>query len=116
MPVPVSAAAASGDPGRVDHGAGEAVLGGFVAELQDLGAGGVGFEQGMVEDGGKVLRGREGVGGEGCGVEAVRDRWKRIRDGEGAQKCSFGDGEVRAAYFLSYCDENWSGGSAADVR
>jgi hypothetical protein len=31
------------------------VLGGFVAELEDLGAGGVGLEEGVVEDGGEVL-------------------------------------------------------------
>ncbi len=58
-----------GDPGGVDHGAGEAMLGGFVADLEDLGAGGVGFEEGVVEDGGEVLSRGQGVGGEGCGVE-----------------------------------------------
>jgi hypothetical protein len=58
------------DPGGVDHGTGEAVLGGFVAELKDLGAGGVGLEEGVVEDGGEVVRGGEGMGGEGFGVGA----------------------------------------------
>ncbi len=43
-----------GDPGGVDHGAGEAVFGGLVAELEDLGAGGVGLEQRVIEDGGEV--------------------------------------------------------------
>jgi hypothetical protein len=44
-----------GDPGGVDHGAGEAVLDGLVAELEDLGAGGVGLEQRMVQDCGEGL-------------------------------------------------------------
>ena len=45
-----------GDPCWVDHGAGEAVLGGLVAELEDLSAGRVGLEESVVEDGGEVLR------------------------------------------------------------
>ena len=44
-----------GYPGGVEHGAGEAVLGGFVADLEDLGAGGVGLDEGVVEDGGEGL-------------------------------------------------------------
>ena len=75
-----------GDPGGVDHGAGEAVLGGLVAELEDLGAGGVGLEEGVVEDGGEVLRRGEGVGGEGCGVEVFGSVRKGIRDGQRVQK------------------------------
>jgi hypothetical protein len=45
------------DPVGVDHGAGEAMLSGLMADLEDLGTVGVGFEQGVVEDGGEVLRG-----------------------------------------------------------
>ena len=85
-PVPARAAAASGDPGGVDHGAGEAVLGGFVAELEDLGAGGVGLEEGVVEDGGEVLRGGESVSGEGCGVEVFGSVGEGIGDGQRVQK------------------------------
>jgi len=74
------------DPGGIDHGAGEAVLGGFVAELEDLGAGGVGLEESVVKDGGEVLRTGEGVGGEGGGVEVLRAVGERVGDGQGAQK------------------------------
>ncbi len=38
-----------GDPEWVDHGAGEAMFGGFVAELDDLGAGRLGLEQRVIE-------------------------------------------------------------------
>jgi hypothetical protein len=33
------------------------MLSGLMADLEDLGTVGVGFEQGVVEDGGEVLRG-----------------------------------------------------------
>jgi hypothetical protein len=69
------------------------VLGGLVAELEDLGAGGVGAEEGVVEDGGEVLRGGEGVGGEGCCVELVGTVGKGIRDGKGAQELLLRRGE-----------------------
>ena len=59
----------AGDPRGVDHGAGEAVLGGLVAETDDLGAGGLGLEQGVVEDGGQRGGGGESVRGKGGGVE-----------------------------------------------
>ena len=42
-----------GGPERIDHRAGKAVLGGLVAELNDLSARGLGFEQGVVEHGGQ---------------------------------------------------------------
>jgi hypothetical protein len=74
------------DPGGVDHGAGEAVLGGFVAELEDLGAGGVGLEEGVIEDGGKIVGGRQGVGGEGCGVKVLWAVREWIGDGQRVQK------------------------------
>jgi hypothetical protein len=45
------------------------MFGGLVAELEDLSAGGVGFDQGVVEDGGEILRRGESMSGEGCGVE-----------------------------------------------
>ena len=57
-----------------------------MAELEDLGAGGVGLEEGVIEDGGEVLWGCEGVGGEGCGVEVLWSVGKRVGDSEGAQK------------------------------
>ena len=72
-----------GDPGGVDHGAGEAVVGGLVAEPEDLVAGGVGLEEGVVEDGGEVLRGGECVGGEGCcvvGWKAERREYGLLRN------------------------------------
>jgi hypothetical protein len=75
-----------GDPDGVDHGAGEAVLGGLVAELEDLGTGGVGFEESMVEDRGEVLGRGEGVSGKGCGVEVFGSVRKRIGDGQRVQK------------------------------
>ncbi len=70
-PVPLRAAAATVDPGGVDHGAGEAVLGGLVAELEDLGPGGVGLEQGVVENGGEVLRRGERLSGKGVCVKGL---------------------------------------------
>jgi len=91
------------DPGGVDHGAGEAVFGGFVAELKDLGAGGVGFEEGVVEDGSEILWGREGVCGEGFGVEVLWAVREGIGDGQRIQKALLRRGEVFApGYFLSY--------------
>src|ERR1700733_7295002 len=74
------------DPGRVDHGAGKAVLGGLVTELEHLVAGGVGLEERVVEDGREVLRRGQGVGGEGGGVEVVGTVGEGIGDGQGAQK------------------------------
>ena len=56
------------DPVGVDHGAGEAVFGGFVAELDDLAAGGVGFEQGVVQDRGEISGGGQGLCGKGRAV------------------------------------------------
>ncbi len=88
-----------GDPGGVDHGAGEAVFGGFVAELEDLGAGGVGLEEGMVEDGGEVFAGREGVSGEGDGVKAGEGG-----GGEGAQTMLL---ELRCVELMTRC--RWHG-------
>ena len=41
------------DPEGIDHGAGEAVFSGLAAELHDLGAGGVGLEEGVIENSGK---------------------------------------------------------------
>ena len=55
IPVPCECGGGEGDPGGVDHGTGEAVLGGLVADLEDLGTGGVGLEECVVEDGGEVL-------------------------------------------------------------
>ena len=63
----------AGDPCGVDHGAGEAMLGGLVAEADDLGAGGLGLEQGVVEDGGERGGGGESARGEGGGVEGRGD-------------------------------------------
>jgi len=83
-----------GDPSGVDHGTGEAVLGRLVAELEDLIAGGVGFEEGVVENSGKVLGGGQGVGGEGCGVEVFWSDGEWIGDGQRGQDCSFGEGGV----------------------
>ena len=61
-----------------------------MAELEDLGTGGLGLEEGVVEDSGEVLRRGECVSGEGFGVV----RRKRYRRGggakDGAQWCSFG--------------------------
>jgi hypothetical protein len=50
MEVPARVSTAQGTHAGVDHGAGEAVLGGLVAEADDLGAGGLGLEQCVVED------------------------------------------------------------------
>jgi len=61
------------------------VGGGFVAELENLDAGGVRLEEGVVEDGGEILRGGQGMGGEGCGVEVLWAVGEGIGDGEGAQ-------------------------------
>jgi hypothetical protein len=43
------------------------------AEADDLGAGGFGLEQGVIEDGGQRGRGRESARGEGGGVEGRGD-------------------------------------------
>jgi len=75
-----------GDPGGVDHGAGETVFYGLMAELEDLGAGCVGLEEGVVEDGGEVFRRGESVSGKGCGVEVFWSVRKRIGDGQRVQK------------------------------
>ena len=97
-----------GDPGGVDHGAGEPVLGRLVAELEDLVAGGVGLEEGVVEDCGEVLGGRESMGGEGCGVEVFRSVGEGIGDGQRSSKaCSCGEGRESPRYFLSYRDKGW---------
>ena len=62
----------AGDPCGIDHGAGEAVLGGLVAEANDLGAGGLRLEQGVVEDSGQRGGRGESVRGKcGC-VEGLR--------------------------------------------
>ncbi len=104
----VEGSGGEGDPGGVDHGAGEAVLGGLVAELEDLSAGGVGLEEGVVEDGGEVLRGGECVGGEGGGVEVFGSVRKGIGDGQRVQnRCSFGEGNESPRYFLSYRGKDW---------
>ena len=63
----------AGDPCGVDHGAGEAMLGGLVTEADDLGAGGLGLEQGVVEDGGERGGRGESARGEGGGVEGRGD-------------------------------------------
>ena len=81
------------DPGGVDHGTGETVFGGFVAELEHLSSGGVGLEKCVVEDGGEVLRRGESVGGEGCGVEVVGSVGKWIGDGQRVQKLLLRRGE-----------------------
>jgi hypothetical protein len=62
------------------------VLGGLVAELEDLVASGVGLKEGVVEDGSEVLRGGQGVGGEGRCVEVVRTVREGIGDGQRVQK------------------------------
>ncbi len=95
------------DPGWIDHGTGKAVLGGFVAELEDLGAGGVGLEEGMVEDGGEVLRRGEGVCGKGCGVEEFGSVGEGIGDGQRVQNLLLRRRAVVAAYFLSYRGKDW---------
>jgi len=96
------------DPGGIHHGAGKAVFGGFVAELQDLGAGGVGLEEGVVKDGGEVLRRGESVCGEGCGVEEFGSVGEGIRDGQRVQKrAPSARGSHSPRYFLSYRDKDW---------
>jgi hypothetical protein len=73
-----------------------------VAELKDLAAGGVGFQEGVVEDGCEVFGRGEGVSGEGCGVEVFGSVRKGIGDGQRIQKaCSFGEGGRSPGYFLS---------------
>jgi hypothetical protein len=83
-----------GDPSGVDHGAGKVMFGYFVADLEGVGAGGVGFEESVIEDGGEILPGGESVGCEGCCVV----RWKGDGRGgaakDGAQWCSFGSTAV----------------------
>jgi hypothetical protein len=97
-----------GDPGGVDHGTGEAVFGGLVAELEDLSTGRVGFEEGVIEDRGEVSRGGEGVGGEGGGVVVFGSVRKGIGDGQRVQNlCSFGEGSRSPRYFLSYRGKDW---------
>jgi hypothetical protein len=57
------------------------VFGGFVAELEDLGAVGIGLEERVVKDGSEVLRGGKSVCGKGCSVEVLRTVGKGIGDG-----------------------------------
>jgi hypothetical protein len=57
-----------GSPDGVDHGAGEAVADGFGAEGAHLGVGGVGLEEGVVDDGGEGLPRGQRVGGKVAGV------------------------------------------------
>ena len=79
-----------GDPGRVDHGTGESVFGCFVADFQGVCAGGVRFEESVIEDCSEVLPGGESVRCKSCCV--VR-RERNCRGGgakDGAQWCSFG--------------------------
>jgi hypothetical protein len=47
------------------------MLGCFVAELEDLVAAGVWFQNGVIEDGGEVLWRRESVSSEGIGIECM---------------------------------------------
>ncbi len=90
-------------PCGVDHGAGEAVLGGLMTDLEHLGAGGVGLEQGVIEDGGEILRGGESMSGEGGGVEVLWAVGGGIGDGQRVQLNAPSAGEVFApGYFLSY--------------
>jgi hypothetical protein len=66
------------------------VFGCFVTDFEGVGAGGVGFEEGVIEDGSEVLPGGESVSGEGC---CVMRRKRNGRGGgakDGAQWCSFG--------------------------
>jgi hypothetical protein len=74
------------NPRGVDHRAGEAVFRGLVAELEDLGAGGVRPEESVVNDGGEVLWRGEGVGCEGCGVEVFGSVREWIGDRQRIQK------------------------------
>ena len=60
-----------GGPDGVDHGAGKAVADGLVAEILDLLAGGVGLQQGVVDDGGQRLPVRQRLGGKGSRIEAA---------------------------------------------
>jgi hypothetical protein len=76
------------------------VLGGLVAELEYLGAGGVGFEESMVEYRGEILGRGEGMSGEGCGVEVFGSVRKRIGDGQRVQKLTpFGESGRRRVTF-----------------
>ena len=97
-----------GDPGGVDHGAGEAVFGGFVAELEDLGAGGVGLERVWSRTAARFA-GEERVwaakaAASKCGH--VRDQGVRYSDA--VQEDSFGVGRC-AGYFLSYRGQTLGG-------
>jgi hypothetical protein len=78
------------DPGGVDHGAGEAVFGCFVADLEGVCAGGIGFEESVIEDGGEILPGGESVGCEGCCIVGRKRDRRGGGANNGAQWCSFG--------------------------
>jgi hypothetical protein len=58
-----------GGPDGIDHGAGETVADGFIAEVFNLVARGVGLEEGVVNDRGEVLPTGESVCGKGSGIE-----------------------------------------------
>lgn len=70
------------------------MFGGFIADLEGVGAGGVRFEEGVIEDGCEVLPGGESVSCEGyCVVR--RERYRRGGGAnDGAQWCSFGSTAV----------------------
>jgi hypothetical protein len=74
-----------GDPCGVDHGAGEVMFGGFVADLQDLSTGCIGLEKGVVEDRGESLWRGKSVSREGGGVEVFGSARKGIGDGQRVQ-------------------------------
>lgn len=96
----------SADPDRVDHGTGEAVLGGFVAELDNLGACGVGPQQGVVENGGEGFGRGEGLDGELFGV---------VPDFRVGGLCGHvapcGSAAATAMHVLSYGGFSWFGAS-----
>jgi hypothetical protein len=76
------------------------MLGGFVAELEDLIARGVGLEEGVIEDGSEVLRRGESVNGEGCGIKGVGTVREGIGDRQRVQKLApSARGEVRRVTF-----------------
>ena len=73
-----------GRPDGVDHGAGKAVADGLVAELLHLVAGGVGFEQGVVDDRGQRLPTGKRLRGKSGRIEAaVVEIEIRFRNGGG---------------------------------
>jgi hypothetical protein len=82
------------DPGGVDHGTGEVVFGCFVTDFEGVGAGGVGLEEGVIEDGGEVLPGGKSVGCEGWCVVRRKGNGRGGGAKDGAQWCSFGSTAV----------------------